>query len=166
MNENSEQKLSTIDALHEALENDNRETAKIIIASLHPSEIADILESVPSREREDLWGLIDAEIEGDVLAHMQDAVRSEFLEHMRPDEVIDATKDLEADDVADILQQELGTNLGTEYFPNPYDSYQMHTQADISTSQTNLGFNPVVSLEEGIKDYIPEIRRLHGTDIS
>ena len=35
---------------------------------------------------------------------MQDAVRAEFLEHMRPDEVIDATKDLEADDVADILQ--------------------------------------------------------------
>ena len=69
-------------------------------------------------------------------------------------------------DIADILQQELGTNLGTEYFPNPYDSYQMHTQADISTSQTNLDFDPVISLEEGIKDYIPEIRRLHGTDIS
>ena len=68
--------------------------------------------------------------------------------------------------IADILQQELGTNLGTEYFPNPYDGYQMHTQADISTSQTNLSFDPVVSLEEGIKDYIPEIRRLHGTDIS
>ncbi len=104
MNEISEQKLSTIDALHEALEKDNRETAKIVIASLHPSEIADILESVPSREREDLWSLVDTEIEGDVLAHMQDAVRSEFLEHMRPDEVVDATKDLEADDVADILQ--------------------------------------------------------------
>ena len=104
MNEISEQKLSTIDALHEALEKDNRETAKIVIASLHPSEIADILESVPSREREELWNLIDTDIEGDVLAHMQDAVRSEFLEHMRPDEVVDATKDLEADDVADILQ--------------------------------------------------------------
>ena len=104
MNENPEHKLPTIDALHEALESDNRETAKIVIASLHPSEIADILESVPSREREDLWGLNDAEIEGDVLAHMQDAVRAEFLEHLQPDEVIDATKDLEADDVADILQ--------------------------------------------------------------
>ena len=69
-------------------------------------------------------------------------------------------------DIADLLQQELGTNLGTEYFPNPYDSYQKHTQADITTSQTNLGFDPVVILEEGIKDYIPEIRRLHGTDIS
>ena len=39
MDKNSTQKLPTIDALHEALENDNRETAKIVIANLHPSEI-------------------------------------------------------------------------------------------------------------------------------
>ena len=64
-------------------------------------------------------------------------------------------------DIADILQKELNTNLGTEYFPNPYENYQMHTQADISSSQENLGFEPVVSLEEGIKTYIPEIKRLH-----
>ena len=69
-------------------------------------------------------------------------------------------------DIADILQQELGTNLGTEYIPNPYDGYQMHTQADIRASKVNLGFDPVVSLEEGIKTYIPEIKRLHGADIS
>ena len=42
----------------------------------------------------------------------------------------------------------------------------MHTQADISTSQINLGFEPIVSLEEGIKAYIPDIKRLHGADIS
>ncbi|MDC3262011.1 ADP-glyceromanno-heptose 6-epimerase [Candidatus Pseudothioglobus singularis] len=69
-------------------------------------------------------------------------------------------------DIADILQQELGTNLGIEYIPNPYDGYQMHTQADIRASKSNLGFDPVVSLEEGIKTYIPEIKRLHGTDMS
>ena len=64
-------------------------------------------------------------------------------------------------DIADILQKELGTDLGTEYFSNPYDGYQMHTQADITASRENLDFNPVTSLEEGIKAYIPEIKRLH-----
>ena len=68
-------------------------------------------------------------------------------------------------DIADILQKELGTDLGTEYFPNPYDGYQMHTQANISASKDNLGFEPKVSLEQGIKSYIPEIKRLHGTEI-
>ena len=68
-------------------------------------------------------------------------------------------------DIADILQKELGTDLGTEYFPNPYDGYQIHTQANISTSKDNLGFEPKVSLEQGIKSYIAEIKRLHRTEI-
>lgn len=69
-------------------------------------------------------------------------------------------------DIADILQKELGSVLETEYFPNPYDNYQTHTQADISNSQFNLDFKPIISLEEGINSYIPEIKRLHGEDIS
>ena len=69
-------------------------------------------------------------------------------------------------DIADILQNELNTNLGTEYFPNPHNGYQMNTQADISNTRKNLGFEPTFSLENGIKAYVPEILRLHGTDIA
>ncbi len=68
-------------------------------------------------------------------------------------------------DIADILQKELNTNLGTDYISNPYDGYQMHTQADISISKTNLGFEPKISLEAGIKAYIPEIKRLYGAEL-
>ena len=69
-------------------------------------------------------------------------------------------------EISDILQKELNTDLGTEYFPNPYNGYQMHTQADITSSIKNLGFKPKFSLERGIKAYIPEILGMHGTDIS
>ena len=69
-------------------------------------------------------------------------------------------------DIADILQAELGTTLGNHYISNPYDDYQMHTQADIRSSKENLGFEPIISLEQGIKKYIPEIKRLHGTSYS
>ena len=69
-------------------------------------------------------------------------------------------------DIADILQKELGTSLATEYFPNPYNDYQMKTQADISSTRENLNFNPIFSLELGIKKYIPEIRSLYGADKS
>jgi ADP-L-glycero-D-manno-heptose 6-epimerase len=67
-------------------------------------------------------------------------------------------------DIANILQDELKTDLGTEYFVNPYDGYQMHTQANISLSKANLGFEPNFTLEQGIKAYIPEIKRLYGTE--
>ena len=63
--------------------------------------------------------------------------------------------------ISDILQNELGTNLGTEYIPNPYLGYQFHTQADITSTRENLGFEPKVTLEDGIKAYIPEIKKLH-----
>jgi ADP-L-glycero-D-manno-heptose 6-epimerase len=42
----------------------------------------------------------------------------------------------------------------------------MHTQADISNTKKDLGFEPNFSLEDGIKAYIPEIIRLHGSEIS
>jgi len=64
-------------------------------------------------------------------------------------------------DIADLLQLELGTEMGTDYFVNPYEGYQIHTQADITLTKEKLGFKPIVSLEKGIKAYIPEIKRLH-----
>ena len=68
-------------------------------------------------------------------------------------------------EIADILQSELGTNLGTEYFANPYEGYQNNTRADISRTKKYLGFRPKFTLEEGIKAYIPEIRHLHNASI-
>lgn len=99
-----ETKLFAIDSLHGALAQNDLDLARDIIATLHPSEIADVIERIPGRDRDSVWKLIDTELEGEVLSHMQDAVRTEFLEHLRPHEVVDATKDLDADDVADILQ--------------------------------------------------------------
>ena len=65
-------------------------------------------------------------------------------------------------EIADILQKELNTNLETEYFKNPFSGYQFHTQADISLSREHLGFDPNYSLELGIKDYLPEIKHFFG----
>jgi ADP-L-glycero-D-manno-heptose 6-epimerase len=68
-------------------------------------------------------------------------------------------------DIADILQKELGTDYGTEYFPNPFSGYQMHTQAEISTSRDILGYTPEWELEEGIRDYLPEIIRMYEEEV-
>jgi ADP-L-glycero-D-manno-heptose 6-epimerase len=68
-------------------------------------------------------------------------------------------------DISDILQKELKTSLGNEYFSNPYNGYQLNTQADISKTK-ELGFNPMFSLEQGIISYLPEIKKLFGNDAS
>jgi len=68
-------------------------------------------------------------------------------------------------DIADILQKELGTDYGTEYFPNPFTGYQMHTQAEVATSKEYLDYAPQWELEEGIKDYIGEIKRMYDEEV-
>ena len=69
-------------------------------------------------------------------------------------------------EIADTLQSELGTNLGTEYFSNPYKGYQLKTQANITNIKKYLNFDPKYSLEDGIKAYIPEIIRLYEKSIN
>jgi len=70
------------------------------------------------------------------------------------------------EDIVNILQKELEIDNGKNYIPNPFiGSYQFFTQANIETTQENLGYEPSFSMEEGIKAYIPEIKRLFETEV-
>lgn len=61
-------------------------------------------------------------------------------------------------DIVDILQAKLGTNLACEYIPNPFTkAYQFHTQAFCDES---FAYRSKFGLEEGIDDYLAEIKRL------
>lgn len=67
-------------------------------------------------------------------------------------------------DIVDILQSELGTNLPCEYIPNPYvKAYQFHTEAKLDE---NFAYRPKFSLEEGIRDYLDEIKRLFEKEVN
>lgn len=90
--------------LRQAMESGDLLSIREALRDLHPSEIADLLESLPLRDRDDLWRLVSPEQEGDVLSHTEDSVRASLLEHMHPREVAAATQDLDSDDAADILQ--------------------------------------------------------------
>lgn len=69
-------------------------------------------------------------------------------------------------DIVDILQNELGTSLKCEYIANPFiGSYQFHTQADIDSTKEILGYAPNFELEEGIKAYVNEIKRVFEEEV-
>jgi ADP-L-glycero-D-manno-heptose 6-epimerase len=70
------------------------------------------------------------------------------------------------EDIVNVLQKELDINKGKEYIPNPFiGSYQFFTQANIELSIENLGYNPRFELEDGVKAYIPEIKRLFTDEV-
>lgn len=69
-------------------------------------------------------------------------------------------------DIVDILQRELATSYECEYIPNPFiGSYQFHTEADIESSRSGLGYEPAYEMEDAIKAYVPEIRRIYETEV-
>jgi ADP-L-glycero-D-manno-heptose 6-epimerase len=70
-------------------------------------------------------------------------------------------------DIVDILQCELGTKLKCEYIPNPFvGSYQFHTEADIETTREALGYEPAYEMEDAIKDYVSEIKRIYEQEVN
>ena len=73
--------------------------------TLKPAHTAHLLESSPPREREILWNLVNPELEGEVLQHLSDEVKAEFVNQMNTEELLQATENLDTDDFADILQQ-------------------------------------------------------------
>jgi len=69
-------------------------------------------------------------------------------------------------DIVNILQKELGTSLSCEYIPNPFiGSYQFHTEANIATTTELLNYKPTYEMEDAIKEYVPEIRRLYEEEV-
>ena len=93
-----------VQAVQEALEENDLLRVRDALKNLHPSETADLLESLPPEFREQIWVHVAPEAEGDVLSEASAGVRASLLEQMEPHEVAAATKDLESDDLADILQ--------------------------------------------------------------
>ena len=47
-----------------------------LVNSMHPAEVASLLESLPPAQREVVWDLVDPEIEGDVLVELNEEVRA------------------------------------------------------------------------------------------
>lgn len=70
------------------------------------------------------------------------------------------------EDIANILKKELHADVGTIYIDNPFvGQYQFFTQANIDSTQKILDYSPKFSLENGIKSYIPEIKRVFEKEV-
>ena len=69
-------------------------------------------------------------------------------------------------DIVDILKKELNIKREDTYIPNPYKKqYQYFTEADIEETKKEVGYEPRFSLEEGIKAYLPEIKRIFEEEL-
>lgn len=99
----TEQKISTLELLRGALDAGAVRRVQRTLNSLHPSEIARLLESLPLQERKIVWDLIEPDIEGDILVDIAEDVRLGLIERMNDDELVAAAEGMQLDDLADLI---------------------------------------------------------------
>lgn len=71
--------------------------------SLHPAELAGLLESLPGEDRQVLWDALPRPRQPDVLAELSDGVRERFVADLALDDLLAITEQLDPDDVADLV---------------------------------------------------------------
>ena len=94
---------SNLEQLRERLDSGRMRSARIMVNSLHPSEVARMLESLPLKQRAMLWEIVDPDLEGDVLVELVEEVRDGLLEGMGTEDLIAAVDGMEVDDLADLI---------------------------------------------------------------
>ena len=70
--------------------------------SLHPADVAYILESLPVEDRLFVWDLVKAERDGEILLEVSDSVRETLIRSMDREELVAAAETLDADEIADL----------------------------------------------------------------
>jgi len=101
----TESQILKLDAISESLNSGAMLKAKLILNGLHPAEIARLLESSPSRQRRLIWEMLDHKNDGEVLLEVGEEVRNNLMESMDDESLLAATKGLDVDDLADLLDE-------------------------------------------------------------
>jgi len=96
-------KQTHLAALRAALGQGALRSAQRMVNSLHPAEVAQLLESLPPAQRDVVWEFVEPDIEGDVLIELSEHVRADLIREMNPEELVAATEGMQFDDLADLV---------------------------------------------------------------
>lgn len=104
LDEDDRLKPEFVSAVLDAVDEGNDEAAHVLVAPLHPADIADLIELVPSERRADVVTAISDLIDGDVLAEMNDWVREALVDALEPHQVANLAAELDTDDAVAIIE--------------------------------------------------------------
>lgn len=91
-------------AILRAVDGDDLQQLSDLLDPLHPADIADLLEQLNAYDRRRLVKLYDREFDGDILSELDEALREEIIAVLRPDVLAEAVRELETDDVVDLVE--------------------------------------------------------------
>jgi len=93
-----------VDKVLDAVDAGDDETARKLVAPLHPADVADLIELARSDEREGLVKALAGIVSPDVLAEMNEYVREDLLDELEPQQVADIAGQLDTDDAVALIE--------------------------------------------------------------
>jgi len=88
----------------DAVADGDDETARELVAGLHPADIADLIELAPGDERGDLIEALAGIVDADVYAELNEYVREDVIDEMEPQQVADLAAQLDTDDAVALIE--------------------------------------------------------------
>lgn len=87
-----------------AIQAEDAGALKAALEPVHAADIADLLEQLDADQRTTFLKLYASEFEGDILSEIDESIREEVIEILPPDVLAEAVRELESDDLVDILE--------------------------------------------------------------
>jgi len=104
MDEETRLRPDFVDKVLDAVDAGDDETARKLVAPLHPADVADLIELAARDEREGLVKALAGIVSPDVLAEMNEFVREDLLEELEPQQLADIAGQLETDDAVALIE--------------------------------------------------------------
>jgi magnesium transporter len=98
---------------------------------MHPADVAYVLEALPLDERLYVWELVRQDRDGEILLEVSDAVRESLIENMETAELVAATEQLDADEIAD-----LAPDLPREVMDDVFESLSVEEREQLRAAMS------------------------------
>lgn len=103
-----------VDNIRDLIKTDQTNFALLVIANLHPSDIAEIFAHLEEEERKALFNLLPSEQASEVLVELEENAQEDVLEEMDSKQIAEMVNEMDSDDAADIisdLPQEMASEI-------------------------------------------------------
>ncbi len=156
---------SQLHAINEALNEGETARAKSLLQELPACDVALLLESSRSRNRLDIWQLIEPDLYSDVLEELSDDVRNGIIKNMLPEKVTDALEEMDTDNLVDTLRG-LPQEVAQDLLAAMDEQDRARAELGLSYGEETAGFimnTDAITLRPGINvDVILRYLRLKG----
>jgi CBS domain-containing protein/sporulation protein YlmC with PRC-barrel domain len=136
------------------------------LASLHPADIADIVEELAPDEREAVFETLDEEVAADALEEVEPKVQKAIVESLEPDRVAEIVEEMQPDAAADLLAdlpEERTSEILLEMEPEERKEMVELLEFRENTAAGRMNTEYLaLSLGAGVEDAVEALRKFEG----